>query len=336
MARSLLDRICTGDAHFILNLLFCPLVLTFQALWIYVVPCFGVWLDRALRFICHPLCFCCNHEDKAFRGQTAIGDASQLADWHRADDLVTKPGKRMKIYEGKIEAKDLCQGAVGDCWLVAALASAAEHPAVIRRAFLTRERNPRGKYRVRLYDGQKNVWRVITIDDRIPCEPGTTNPLFMKANGNELWAILIEKAFAKFLGSYKALDGGWCVWAWRALTGDNVFRLKSTKGGKEWERLDFKNAPSATDKTKSSFYHSDEKYTPDQAWVLINKYLRADSLCAASGGENMSGGGQGGGNNSGLNGEAVDTNGLVGTHAYSILDARELGLSENQPASNLT
>ena len=41
----------------------------------------------------------------------------------------------------------------------------------------------------------------------------------------------------------------------------------------------------------------------------------------------MSGGGQGGGNNSGLNGEAVDTNGLVGTHAYSILDARELGLS---------
>ncbi len=47
-----------------------------------------------------------------------------------------------------------CKGAVGDCWLVAALASASEYRQVIQRAFLVPEYNPRGRYPVRLFDPQ--------------------------------------------------------------------------------------------------------------------------------------------------------------------------------------
>ena len=39
---------------------------------------------------------------------------------------------------GDVDPSDVAQGAVGDCWLVAALASAAEHPACIRHAFLAK------------------------------------------------------------------------------------------------------------------------------------------------------------------------------------------------------
>jgi hypothetical protein len=51
----------------------------------------------------------------------------------------------------------------------------------------------------------------------------------MKHHGNELWAMLVEKAFAKFCGGYPKLDGGLSVWAWKALTGDPVRSLESSR-----------------------------------------------------------------------------------------------------------
>jgi calpain-15 len=41
-------------------------------------------------------------------------------------------GKPPQLFEGDIETSDLCQGAVGDCWLVAAFACASEFPDTIR------------------------------------------------------------------------------------------------------------------------------------------------------------------------------------------------------------
>jgi len=35
----------------------------------------------------------------------------------------------------------------------------------------------------------------------------------------EIWVLLLEKAFAKFVGTYVALEGGDSAWAWQALTG---------------------------------------------------------------------------------------------------------------------
>ena len=38
---------------------------------------------------------------------------------------------------------------------------------------------------------------MITIDDRIPCKVGSSEPVFAKPNGNELWVILLEKVRAR-------------------------------------------------------------------------------------------------------------------------------------------
>lgn len=260
--RGLLTKICRGEASLALNCLLWPFVLVANAIWVYVLPCFSVIGDRTFRLFCYPFFSCCwVYTDKDFSGEAAVGTGDPV-DWVRAGELATE-GKKMHIYEGGIEPKDLCQGAVGDCWLVAALASAAEHPACIRNAFLTSEANPRGKYRVRLYDGQAKRWVTVVIDDLIPCVKGTKRPIFMKAHGNELWAILLEKAFAKFCGSYEALDGGWALWGWLALTGDNVFSLSAKDGGKSWQRENFKCQQNPKDKRAAGFYRTKEEYKPD-------------------------------------------------------------------------
>ena len=38
---------------------------------------------------------------------------------------------------------------------------------------------------------------IVKVDDRIPCKKGTKRPHFMKPNGNEMWALILEKAYAK-------------------------------------------------------------------------------------------------------------------------------------------
>ena len=50
-------------------------------------------------------------------------------------------------------------------------------------------------------------------------------PAFASGNEehkDEIWLMLLEKAFAKILGSYAALEQGKVTWALRTLTGDEV------------------------------------------------------------------------------------------------------------------
>ena len=45
----------------------------------------------------------------------------------------------------------------------------------------------------------------VIIDDRIPCVDG--KPLFSFSAGNELWVMLLEKAWCKVFGSYLVVEG---------------------------------------------------------------------------------------------------------------------------------
>jgi hypothetical protein len=49
-------------------------------------------------------------------------------------------------------------------------------------------------------------WKEVIIDDRLPTVDGKL--MFMQIVSDEFWAVLLEKAYAKFYGSFEAIEGG--------------------------------------------------------------------------------------------------------------------------------
>lgn len=66
----------------------------------------------------------------------------------------------------------------------------------------------------------KGKWMTIDMDEYIPFLYG--NPAFTKAKDNQLWVVLLEKAWAKLYTSYKRIEAGYPEEALHDLTGAPV------------------------------------------------------------------------------------------------------------------
>ncbi|KAM3147402.1 hypothetical protein pb186bvf_000653 [Paramecium bursaria] len=139
--------------------------------------------------------------------------------WKRPVEFMKE---NIKLFD-EIEPMDIKQQNLGDCYLLGSLAALAEHPKHIERIFLTKQFQLNGNlsYNQGLYglslihDGIK---KQVVLDDYIPCkEKG--GPIFSSNNGDELWVLLIEKAYAKLYGGYQRIISGLPGSALKDLTG---------------------------------------------------------------------------------------------------------------------
>jgi len=134
--------------------------------------------------------------------------------WRRPNEFFN--GQQFSIFDREIEPNDIKQGSLGDCWFMCSLSSLSERPSLVRRLFITTDVNQEGIYKVRFCKG--GMWVTVTVDDYFPCAPQSA-PIFSKAQGNELWVLLLEKAYSKLHGSYGLLRGGWASEGMIDLTG---------------------------------------------------------------------------------------------------------------------
>ena len=66
------------------------------------------------------------------------------------------------------------------------------------------------------HDGK---WVHIVVDDYLPTVEGQL--IYCRSSQeNEFWPALLEKAYAKLYGGYKAIDGGLCIEALIDFTGN--------------------------------------------------------------------------------------------------------------------
>lgn len=105
-----------------------------------------------------------------------------------------------------IEPDDINQGQIGDCYLLAALATIASEERLIKD-LLVEDHAALGLYGVKLFDWAG--WRTVAVDDRFPCDPRRREQIFCHSDsGREFWAACFEKAWAKFHGCYESIEGG--------------------------------------------------------------------------------------------------------------------------------
>ena len=233
---------------------------------IYLLPCIGAYVGEALslccfRFVSKICCLCFGDmrfvDDEFPASSASLGEkypTGENVTWIRAADLVapapplppaavtvathagetaapsaTREQSQPQLFENGVDPSDVAQGSLGDCWLLSAISVLAEKDGQIQQIFWESTRSHWGKYHLKLYSGQQKKFVTVVVDDLIPCKEGA--PLFTKPMGNEMWVLLLEKAFAKLLGSYGKLEGGMPLFALEAMTGDNVAHFKVCVAG---------------------------------------------------------------------------------------------------------
>uniref|UniRef100_A0A3B4YGI2 Calpain-5-like n=1 Tax=Seriola lalandi dorsalis TaxID=1841481 RepID=A0A3B4YGI2_SERLL len=123
--------------------------------------------------------------------------------------------KDPRLFVDGISTRDLHQGSLGNCWMMAAISCLASEPSLWKRVIpdhVEQEWNPK---RLDLYAGifhfrfwRLGCWMDVVVDDRLPVSRDGVLLFCRSATPREFWSALLEKAYAKLNGCYEALEGG--------------------------------------------------------------------------------------------------------------------------------
>ncbi|XP_040887138.1 calpain-5-like [Toxotes jaculatrix] len=131
--------------------------------------------------------------------------------WKRPREICKDP----RLFVDGISTRDLHQGSLGNCWMVAAISCLASEPSLWKKVIpdhMEQEWNPK---RPDLYAGifhfrfwRLGRWMDVVVDDRLPVSADGALLFCRSATPREFWSALLEKAYAKLNGCYEALEGG--------------------------------------------------------------------------------------------------------------------------------
>lgn len=127
--------------------------------------------------------------------------------WKRPFEVYNDP----KFISDDINRNDMNQGAIGNCWFIAGVVGIMGSPNILQKVVPSDqsfEDDYTGMFHFRFW--LQGDWVDVVIDDRLPYWQKNEQLVFSSntAQPNELWASLLEKAYAKLYGNYENLEAG--------------------------------------------------------------------------------------------------------------------------------
>ncbi|CAI2727891.1 unnamed protein product [Schistosoma spindalis] len=213
---------------------------------------------------------------------------SLLSRWVRPSDYISEPKMILAI-----SCFSICQTVVTDCSFVASMAIAAQYERRFKKKLITNVIYPQGITNEAIYNpcgkymvrlNFNGVARKVIIDDFLPMGKDGKLLCCYSNNQNELWVSLLEKAYMKVMGGYD-FPGSNSNIDLHALTG--------------WipERISIRSSSTTFDKDR-------------EFRRLLSRFHKGHCLVTIATGQ--------------LSDNESERSGLVPTHAYAMLDIREV------------
>ncbi|XP_073527911.1 calpain-13-like [Phyllobates terribilis] len=233
-------------------------------------------------------------------------------EWKRPKDICKEP---CFTVDG-ISLSDILHSRRGDCWVLSVIGSVTMKPEILAKVIPDNQgftKRYAGIFHFRFW--HLGEWMDVVIDDRLPFLDGKYLSL-QPSCGNEFWPCLLEKAYAKFLGSYEKLHMADPAETFVNLTGGLTVTLdlKNSKVDTYWNMISLasqdtmmacisdKQNPLRKNQTLSLIL---QRFNPSNWRNIFKKKLPENALQDKSLVEK-------------LEENVLQNNGLVECHAYSI------------------
>ena len=132
-------------------------------------------------------------ENQSLKGRYNLPLGKEKIEWKSADKIW---GDEISIFGETISENDIKLGMVKDAYFVAAIKALIKYPSIIIQLFKTMML-PKDDSGIQIFLKIEGVWTIYIIDNYFPVSKETGETIFCDSPTKNLWAVLLEKAWAK-------------------------------------------------------------------------------------------------------------------------------------------